>query len=114
LTINFDIDRENHLATASKDRTWLFEWRDFFLLTSDIWEEIKKWNLSWEKVKNKEEISQELFNEYFEKLKNSDNLDKLKETFLDLNWNKTKFIEQHLKELTDLKDQIKNNLTINN
>ena len=113
LTINFDIDRENHKANASKDRTWLFEWRDFFLLTKEIWEEIKNWNLSGEKVKSKEEISQELFSEYFEELQKCDTLDLLKEVFTKINDNKLKFIEKHLKELTDLKDQIKNNLSEN-
>ena len=113
LTINFDIDREKHLATASKDRTWLFEWRDFFLLTPEIWEEIKKWNLSWEKVKSKEEISQELFTEYFEKLQTCSDLDSLKEVFTEINWYKLKLSEQHLLELTELKDNIKNELSTN-
>jgi hypothetical protein len=33
--------------------------------------------------------------------------------FTKINDNKLKFIEKHLKELTDLKDQIKNNLSEN-
>lgn len=110
LTINFDIDRENHLATASKDRTWLFDGRDFVLLTPEIWQEIRKWNLSWEKVKSKEEVSQELFTEYFEKIQSCQDLESLKNVFAEVNGNKTKFTEKHLQELTDLKDQMKKSL----
>jgi hypothetical protein len=44
LTVNFTIERDSHLATASKDRTDLFE-RDPFLLDEKIGEEIKNWNL---------------------------------------------------------------------
>ena len=110
MTIMFNIDRENHLAIASKDRTNLFIDKDPFIITQSIWEEIKKWNLSWEKTKSKEEISSELFTEYFEKLQTCSDLDSLKEVFTEINWNKLKLNEQHLLELTELKDQIKNSL----
>ncbi len=49
LTANFNIDREGHLAIASKDRTGLFIDRDPFLLEKTIGEEFLKWNLSGEK-----------------------------------------------------------------
>lgn len=44
LTVNFNIDREQHLVTASKDRTKLFIDRDPFLVTEETGEELKKWN----------------------------------------------------------------------
>ena len=108
MTLMFNIDRDWHLAIASKDRTNLFIDKDPFLIDDKTWQEIKKWNLSWEKVKSKEEISQELFTSYYEELQTCDTLDKLKDSFLKINNDKLKLSEQHLKELTDLKDQIKN------
>lgn len=44
LTVNFNIDRETHLATVSKDRTNLFEKRDPFILTTKTGEELSEWN----------------------------------------------------------------------
>lgn len=44
LTVNFNIDRDGHLAIASKDRTQLFIERDPFLLTEKTGEELLKWN----------------------------------------------------------------------
>lgn len=44
LTVNFTIDRATHLATASKDRTNIFETRDPFLISSETGEELAKWN----------------------------------------------------------------------
>jgi hypothetical protein len=44
LTVNFNIDRETHRATVSKDRTNLFEKRDPFIITTAIGEELAKWN----------------------------------------------------------------------
>jgi AAA domain len=46
LTANFNIDRDHHLAIASKDRTGLFIDRDPFLITPTIGKEIMEWNLS--------------------------------------------------------------------
>ena len=66
MTLMFNIDREWHLAIASKDRTNLFLDRDPFLISKEIWEEIKKWNLSWEKVKTLEEKQSENFSKYFD------------------------------------------------
>lgn len=111
MTLMFNIDRDWHLAIASKDRTNLFIDKDPFIITQDIWEEIKKWNLSWEKAKSKEEISSELFTEYFEKLQTCSDLDSLKEVFTEIHSNKLKLNEQHLLELTELKNQIKSNFT---
>lgn len=44
LTANFNIDREKHLTTTSKDRTGLFIDRDPFIITTETGEEFKKWN----------------------------------------------------------------------
>jgi hypothetical protein len=43
LTISLNIDRETHLATASKDRTNLFEGKDAFLITEKTGKLIKDW-----------------------------------------------------------------------
>lgn len=44
LTVNFNIDREGHLALASKDRTGLFIDRDPFIITQKTGEELLAWN----------------------------------------------------------------------
>lgn len=44
LTVNFNIDRDTHRVTASKDRTNLFDKRDPFLLDTKIGEELAAWN----------------------------------------------------------------------
>ena len=93
LTINFDIDRENHLATASKDRTWLFEWRDFFLLTKEVWNEIREWNLSGKSI---EEISKDLTDLYIKELEKTTDLESLKTVFLEISSNKTKLTNSDL------------------
>lgn len=46
LTVAFNIDREGHLAIASKDRTKLFIDRDPFLITEETGRELVKWNES--------------------------------------------------------------------
>lgn len=45
LTVNFNIDRETHRATVSKDRTNLFEKRDPFVITTKTGEELAEWNM---------------------------------------------------------------------
>lgn len=55
LTINFTIDRDWHLAIASKDRTWLFIDKDPFVITPEVGKQILEWNLSGKKVKTQEE-----------------------------------------------------------
>lgn len=44
LTVNFNLDRDGHLAIASKDRTKLFIDRDPFLITEEVGQELKNWN----------------------------------------------------------------------
>ncbi len=43
LTVNFNIDRDNHLATASKDRTGIFINADPFLITEDTGKTLRDW-----------------------------------------------------------------------
>ena len=48
--IVFDLD-EFHQAKASKDRTWMFDWQDAFVITEETWKQIKDWCESWKEVK---------------------------------------------------------------
>lgn len=43
LTLNFNIDRDNHLATASKDRTGLYINADPFVITVDTGKKLREW-----------------------------------------------------------------------
>lgn len=43
LTVNFNIDREKHLAVASKDRTEMFIDRDAFVITPETGKELIGW-----------------------------------------------------------------------
>ena len=43
LTVSLNIDRDTHLAMASKDRTELFEGKDPFLITEETGKLIRKW-----------------------------------------------------------------------
>jgi hypothetical protein len=43
LTVSLNIDRDTHTATASKDRTELFEGKDPFVITPDTGKLIRKW-----------------------------------------------------------------------
>lgn len=43
LTVNFTLDREAHMATASKDNTELFEGLDPFLITETTGRQLKEW-----------------------------------------------------------------------
>jgi hypothetical protein len=43
LTVSLSIDRDTHMAVASKDRTQLFEGRTPFIITPETGKEIKEW-----------------------------------------------------------------------
>ena len=43
LTVNFNIDRDKHYATASKDRTSIFDKRDPFVIDESTGKELKEW-----------------------------------------------------------------------
>ena len=109
MTLMFNIDRDWHLAIASKDRTNLFIDRDAFLINSKIWQEIKEWNLSWIKEKPLEEIQQENYEKYFELLQNCTDLDTLKSIYEEIKVNK--FNQPNLDELSEIIKNIKTELT---
>lgn len=44
LSVNFNIDRDTHMAMASKDRTELFEGTDPFIITEKTGEALKAWS----------------------------------------------------------------------
>jgi hypothetical protein len=46
LTVNFNIDRDHHMALASKDRTGLFIDRDPFLISEETGKELLAWSES--------------------------------------------------------------------
>lgn len=78
LTINFSVERDTHMAMASKDRTGLYIDRDPFLLSPDIWREMKEWADSGIDVKN---LALDLYQEYKDKMEVSTTIDELKATF---------------------------------
>lgn len=43
LTVSLNLDRDSHMAIASKDRTQLFEGKDPFVITADTGKRIKDW-----------------------------------------------------------------------
>ncbi len=43
LTLSFNIDRDTHTATVSKDRTELFEGKDAFVITEETGVKIRQW-----------------------------------------------------------------------
>lgn len=48
--IVFDLD-QLHQATASKDRTWLFDGQEPFIITEETWKQLLEWCESWVEVK---------------------------------------------------------------
>jgi len=50
LTVNFNIDRDTHYATASKDRTELFTDKDPFIITPDTGKQLMEWAMSGKEV----------------------------------------------------------------
>lgn len=60
LTVNLNIDRDTHLATASKDRTEIFENVDPFIITKETGKKLIDWALTGTKVVEKpKEITKE-------------------------------------------------------
>lgn len=51
LTVNFNIDRESHQATASKDRTGLFDSIDYFIPTKETGKTLIKWASAGKEIK---------------------------------------------------------------
>ena len=111
LTINFNIERDWHTAMASKDRTGLFIDRDPFIITEEIGKELIEWNKSGVKIKSFDEISTELFEEFYQKLWECKNIEELWNVFKSIHFRKDKFTEWNYAELISLKDDMKASLS---
>lgn len=130
LTANFNIDRDHHLAIASKDRTGLFIDRDPFLINADIGKEIMTWNQSGidgealeaerkvqeekERVEREERESQEredLYNSLIAEMQSVKFIDDLASIWnTQVQPNKSLLWEAYIKDLTERKDAIKEQL----
>lgn len=55
MTVCLRLD-EFHYATASKDRTWLFDWKEPFIITEDTGKQLLDWCESWVAVEPKPEL----------------------------------------------------------
>ena len=131
LTANFNIDRDHHLAIASKDRTGLFIDRDPFLITDAIGKEIMDWNqsgvdgealeaarLAQEEVERialeeKEKNDREnLYNSLIAEMQSVKFIDDLAVLWnTKFNPNKAILWEAYINDLTERKDAIKIELT---
>ena len=68
LTVSLNLDRDTHMATASKDRTGLFDKADPFVITAETGQKIKQWcEQGTAPVSTKPELLPT--NEYFEAMK---------------------------------------------
>lgn len=56
LTVSLNIDRDTHMAIASKDRTELFEGKEPFVITEETGQLIRKWCETGEKKPSQEEM----------------------------------------------------------
>ena len=63
LTVNFNIDRDSHAVTASKDNTRIFEGQDPFVITEKTGETLRDWVASGkadETAEKKKEIREKI------------------------------------------------------
>jgi len=108
LTLAFNIDRDFHLATASKDRTGLFIDREAFEISEKTGEEIAEWNKSGAKAPT----PQELLEKYDTLLNGCTTLEELKNVFFEIVKQKASLGEEFYKTLESVKDDIKASLTV--
>lgn len=122
LTANFNIDRDHHLAIASKDRTWLFIDRDPFLITSEIGKEIMEWNQSGldgeaieaERKANEEKKRNDLYFSIVDAMQSVVSIDDLAEIWkIQVANNKNLLWVEYFLDLTQRKDAIKSELLSN-
>lgn len=109
MTISFDL-MINHYASTSKDRTSIFNSRPEFKIDQTIWQEINKWNLSWEKFKTQEELNQEKqenYTKYFEKLNWITTKEELKKIYESLKNKDFPLKNEHMIELGEMIKNIK-------
>lgn len=107
LTIAFNIDRDYHLATASKDRTGLFIDSEAIVISEETGRKITEWNMSGAK----EPTSQELFDNISIVLNACQNLEELKTAFLECTRQKSKLWAENYEKLVSIKDTLKISLT---
>lgn len=108
----FNVDRETHLAVASKDRTSLFIDRDPFLLSTEIGQEFGKWlesgvdpeQIEAEKKAKEEQRRNEMYEVYLARLSEVASIEGLQAVWEDIKTD-AKSLGRHL--LDDLTDRVK-------
>lgn len=79
LTVAFNIDREGHLATTSKDRTGLFIDRDPFIISEETGRAIVEWNKG--AAENPEDAKDAEMLEIISKILSAENNEQLKAAY---------------------------------
>lgn len=82
MTVAFDIINENHLATATKDRSSLFMGKPEFVITSEVGKQIKAWCESGAPA-SKPSIADDLFSKLMTRVRGGDRaaVTKARETY---------------------------------
>lgn len=70
-TVSLNLDRDTHMATASKDRTGLFEAKDPFIITPETGKQIKVWCEQGAPIAPPTLPELKADNEYFSAMKNA-------------------------------------------
>jgi len=82
LTVSLNIDRDTHMAMASKDRTNLFEGKDPFVITEKTGKAILKWcETGVEAPKKPEPLSPEFYAEWQKEVDSMDTATKLRQLY---------------------------------
>ena len=90
LTVSLNIDRDTHMAIASKDRTGLFEGKDPFIITPATGKAVRTWCESG--VDDRKEPTQLQFSQIIARKREPGIIDKAKQAYL--------LTEEQIKELT--------------
>lgn len=106
---------------VTKDRTWKL-WNEASLDFEDWKECVQNMSVKDEEIlyktmtaaEQKKEKQDKLYNTFYDELKACKNLDELKKSITKINKNKLNITANHLKELTQLKDDMKISLENNN
>lgn len=120
-TVFFNIERDEHYATASKDRTNLFIDSDPFIISQDTWRKLLEWNQSWAEPNNSEDnneddfdsLANQLMERYEENLKACINLEQLQKVYGLIMKDKLWLWASNYKQLWQLKDDMKASLSDN-
>lgn len=95
LTLSFNIENKNHLATSSKDRTGLFDSKPEFVITEDTGRLLKDWSESGAeapKVKTVDEVIADL-----EKCTSMKHFNNIRNKYMDLYKTNKEFVEAGIK-----------------